>query len=157
VIYAPFPEAEGRIGVDEEGVGGRPRSLRWVGVRGISSMVSGGAQKGRSELDVASTSNRRSALRERYSRLVGRGVRDSSERSQCPGAKKVLSKMRLKTAVWKAREVVKMLASRRRSISRMRGCVHVPVGGDGAAGSALCGVDGVSAVVVAIFNWICKC
>ena len=63
----------------------------------------------------------------------------------------MLSKMRLKTAVWKAREVVKMLASRRRSISRMRGCVHVPVGGDGAAGSALCGVDGVSAVVVAIW------
>ena len=46
--------------------------------------------------------------------------------------------------------VVKVLASRRRSISRMRGCVQVPVGGVGAAGGALCGVAGVSAVVVAI-------
>ena len=65
--------AEGRA---LEGVGGRPRSFRWVGVRGMSSMASAGAQKGRRELLVAKTRRRRIAFRRRDSRLAGKGVMD---------------------------------------------------------------------------------
>lgn len=73
-MYAPPPPCEGRIGVDETGVRGRPSSLRWVGVRGISDISSGGAQKGRRELEVARMRRMRSEFRERDSRLEGTGL-----------------------------------------------------------------------------------
>jgi hypothetical protein len=44
--------------------------------------------------------------------------------------------MSVKIADWSLRLKVKTLASRRCSISFMRGCVHVPVGGEGAFGRA---------------------
>lgn len=68
------------------------------------------------------------------------------------GETNVARRMRVKSADWSLRLKVKMLASRRCSISLMRGCVHVPVGvgGDGAAGRADRGVEGARAVCVDI-------
>jgi hypothetical protein len=72
-MYAP-PPCEERMGVDEEGVRGRPRSLRWVGVSGMSVISSGGAQKGRRELEVARMRRMRREFRDSDSRLEGTGL-----------------------------------------------------------------------------------
>ena len=68
------PDGEARAAAEEEGV--RPRSLRWVGVRGISDIWSRGAHSGRRALEAPKRRRRRRVVMVRDVRVAGRVVRD---------------------------------------------------------------------------------